>query len=387
MLNGTPYIEVKKARIARAGRQFYSASEMKARTAKFEDTGKGMYAEYRPPEVLIKNLQKFNYVPFINGHTPFDLTPANWRDYAIGVVGGNAGVEVVNDELYITNDVVFYDQKAYEEYKAGKVELSARYDAKYALVNDADALGYSSVLLDIPSVNHIALVGGARAGHEAKIIDSLGTGDGGFKMKVKGGFLSFLGIGKVKDDSFKFSAVLMDSLGKVKADATSVETEISTLTEHVAKLSDSEARDVLAGAVADCYKNVDAVLVKKDEVGKRIDELYCKCQDAAVEAIARILGTDAPAGGVEPEKDPAGGVTTTNDSVPVDVLIDAAIEKAFTKISDGIDAKIDAVMRARLGVDAAGIKPVSPAPAATAALNDSLGKEDASFLVRGVFGN
>jgi hypothetical protein len=44
MLNGKPYIEIKKARIARAGRQFYTASEMKERTAKFKDSGKGIYA-------------------------------------------------------------------------------------------------------------------------------------------------------------------------------------------------------------------------------------------------------------------------------------------------------------------------------------------------------
>jgi hypothetical protein len=399
MLDGTPYIEIKKARIARAGKQFYTASEMKARTAKFKDSGKKLYAEYRPPEILIKNLDKFNYVPFINEHTLFDLTPDNWKQYAIGMVGGNAGVEVVNDEVYVTNDVIFYDRKAYDEYKNGKVELSARYDAKYAFVDDEETCGYSSVLLDIPSVNHVALVGKARAGHEAKIIDSLGTGNSYGGLKMKSGFLSFLGIGKAKDDSFKFSAVLMDSLGKVKADAATVEKEISGIAEHVAKLGDSEAKEVLAGAVADCYKNVEAVLAKKDEVGKKLDELYCKCQDADADAVKRILeGTgkvsDEEAKKKEEaekaaakEKEKEGEGTKTNDAAAMDAVVNAAVEKAFAKISDSIDAKIDVAMKSALGTGTDGKKPGSPAPGATAPVNDGLENEDASYLVRGVFGN
>jgi hypothetical protein len=393
-----PYLAVKKARIARAGKQYYSAGEMKARTAKFTDSGKGLYTEYRPPEVLIKNLEKFNYVPFIDEHTNFDLTPDNWKAHAIGVVGGKAGIEVVDDEVYITNDVVFYDRKAYDAYQNGKVELSARYDAKFALVEDADVVGYSSVLLDIPAVNHVALVGCARAGHEARIMDSAAMNIldiGGLKMK--GGFLSFLGL-KPKDDAFKFSAVLMDSLGKVKSDPASVEKEIAGITGHVAKLGDSEAKEVLAGAVADCYKNVEAVLGAKDDVSKKLDELYGKCQDADTEAVKRILEGTAKVGDAEDEakkkkeeeeaaakakkEKEKEGEGKTNDSV--NEVINAAVEKAFAKVNDSIDTKIDAAMKKALGLDekAGGKKPAVDA----AKLSDSTGDENAEFLVRGVFG-
>jgi hypothetical protein len=394
MQNGKPYIEIKKARIARAGRQFYTASEMKERAAKFKDSGKGLYAEYRPPEVLIKNLSKFNYVPFINDHTTFDLTPDNWKQYAIGVVGGNAGVEVVNDEVYVTNDVVFYDRKAYEDYRNGKVELSARYDARFGLVDDEEACGYSSVLLDIPSVNHVALVSMARAGHEAKIIDGLGTGSGygGFEMKMKSGFLSFLGIGKAKDDSFKFSTVLMDSLGKVKAGEATIEKEIPGVAGHFASLGDSEAKELLTGAVADCYKNVDAVLARKDEVGKRLDELYCKCQDAGNDAVKRILEGSGETGSEEAEKKKKeDGTAKTSDSAAIDELVTAAVEKAMSKINDDISAsindKVDAAMKNALGTETDKKDPAPSVTGAAASLNDSYTKEDASYLVRGVFGN
>jgi hypothetical protein len=397
MSDGKPYIEIKKARIARSGKQFYSAREMKARAAKFKDSGKDLYAEYRPPEVLIKNLGKFNYVPFINEHTPFDLTPENWKQYAIGMVGGNAGVEVVNDEVYVINDIIFYDRKAYDEYKNGKVELSARYDAKYAFVDDEEKCGYSSVLLDIPSVNHVALVSRARAGHDAKILDSLGTGDGYGGLKMKSGFLSVLGIGKPKD--FSFSAALMDSLGKVKADAAVVEAEISGIAEHVAKLGDSEAKEVLAGAVADCYKNVEAVLAGKDAVGKKLDELYHKCQDADTDVVKRILEGTGKVGDEEAKKKEeeekaaaeakkkGGAESKTNDAASMEALVDAAVGKAFAKINDGIDAKIDAAMKNILGTGVGGGKPPSSASAAVSSLNDGYENDDASYLVRGVFGN
>jgi hypothetical protein len=398
MVDGTPYIEVKKARIARAGKQFYTASEMKVRTAKFKDSGKALYAEYRPPEVLIKNLGKFNYVPCINEHTAFDLTPDNWKQYAVGMVGGNAGVEVVNDEVYVTNDLIFYDREAYSEYKNGKVELSARYDARYAFVEDEEACGYSSVLLDIPSVNHVALVGRARAGHEAKIIDSLGTGSSYGGLKMKSGFLSFLGIGKAKDEAFLFSSVLMDSLEKVKSDAAVVEKEISGIAEHVAKLGDSEAKEVLAGAVADCYKNAEAVLAKKDVVGKRLDDLYRKCQDADSDAVKRILegtgkASDEEAGKKEEEKaavkekEKEGEETKTNDAAAIGAVVNAAVEKAFAKVSDSIDAKIDAAMKNMLGTGPGEKKPAVPAPGPVSPVNDGLDHEDASYLVHGVFGN
>jgi hypothetical protein len=341
---------------------------------------------------LIKNLAKFNYVPFINDHTAFDLTPDNWKQYAIGMVGGNAGVEVVNDEVYVTNDVVFYDRKAYEDYRNGKVELSARYDAKYGLVDDEEVCGYSSVLLDIPSVNHVALVERARAGHEAKIIDGLETGNGGLGMKIKGGFLSFFGIGKSKDDSFKFSTVLMDSLGKVKAGEATVEKEIPGVAVHFASLGDSEAKELLTGAVADCYKNVDAVLARKDEIGERLDELYGKCQDADNDAVKRILeGPGEPDGKKAEKKEKEDGTAKTNDSAAIGDLVSAAVEKAMAKINDGISAsindKVDAAMKNALGTGADKKDPAPPVTGAATSLNDSYTGDDASYLVRGVFGN
>jgi hypothetical protein len=398
--DGQPFLEVKKVRIARAGKQFYAASEMSARSAKFKDTGKALYAEYRPPEVLLKHLQKFNHVPFVNDHTPTDVTPDNWKQYAVGIVGGSAGVEVVDDEIWLTNDVIFYDRKAYDDYRNGKVELSASYDAKFAFADEPEKAGYDTVLVDIPAVNHVALVDRARAGHSARILDSAAIIDkeiekiGGTSMK--GGFLSFLGIGKTKDGSFKFSAALMDSLVKAKTlDAAGIEKEIDGISVYVAALGSSEAKEVLAGAVADCFKNADAVLAKRDEVSKKIDELYGKCQDADSEAVKRILNSDGAGDsgkdeGEDKEKEQEsdkGGKGKNSDAQPpsMDEVINSAVEKAFSKISDSIDAKVDAAMKKALGIDNRTGRVGEPGDGRT---DDSAGAgEDASFLVRGIFGN
>jgi hypothetical protein len=390
----TPFIEVKKARIARAGKQFYTASEMQARSGKLRDTGKAVYTEYRPPEVLIKHAQKFNHVPFVNDHTPMDVTPDNWRQYAIGVVGGNAGMEVVEGVIWLTNDVVFYDRKAYDDYKNGKVELSASYDAKFVFADDPETAGYDTVLVDIPAVNHVALVDRARAGPGARVLDSAAIIDkemgkiGGTNMK--GGFLTLFGIGKTKDENFTFSAALMDSLVKAKTlDATGIEKEIAGIVVHVAALGDSEAKEVLAGAVADCFKNAEAVLARREEVSKKIDELYGKCRDADSEAVRRILGTGSDGEEKEKEKEKDSGKAKdgkNNDTRPPDMeaVINAAVEKAFSKVNDGIDAKIDAAMKKALGTtgESAG-KTTDPGDGRT---DDGI-NEDASFLVRGIFGS
>lgn len=405
MNDNAPYLEVKKARIARAGRQTYLASEMKTGAEGFKDSGKSAYVQFRPPEVLLKNIDKFNNVVFVNDHTPTDVTPENWKDYAIGFVGGNAGFEFVEDELWITNDVVFYDRKAYDEYKAGKVELSASYDARLEYARDPEREGYDSVLVDIPAVNHVALCDRARAGRGARILDSADVIDkeiGGTEMsvKVKSGLLSAVfGIGKNKDAGFKFSDVLMGSVAKMKTlDAGGVEKEVGEVMAHVVVLGDSEARELLAGTVGDCFKHAEAVLSQKDAVAKKIDELYGRCQAADAETVKRILDADAAKDDdKDKRKDGDGddkdkkkdGDGKNNDAQPkdVDAVVDAAFAKAVAKLSDSIEDKIGVAVAKALGLDEKAGKPGAAAKPGDGRQDDSTGSgEDASYLMRGIFG-
>jgi hypothetical protein len=403
--DGQSFIEVKKARIARSGKQSYLASEMRGR-GNFKDLGKAVYTEYRPSEVLLKHKDKFANVAFVNDHSPEDVTPDNWRTYMVGAVGSSIGVEVVNDDVWLTADIVFYDKSAYEDYKSGKRELSARYDALYRWAEDAERQGYDTVLVDIPAVNHVALCDRARAGHEARILDSAPVFNmhvGGVAMektKLRSGFLqTVFGIGKPKDDGFKFSTVLMDSVAKVGTlDAAGLEKEVGVVMSHITVLGDSEPKELLVGAVSDCFKHPVEVLVQKDAVSAKLDELYGKCRNADAETVKRIIG-DSEKGSDKSKKEDgekdAGkkkegedeGAGKTSDSAAPDFarVVDDAVKAAFSKMDEGITAKIDAAVKKALGVDDAADKSVKPA-ASAAGLDDSVGGGDGLYLVRGVFG-
>jgi hypothetical protein len=219
------------------------------------------------------------------------------------------------------------------------------------------------------------------------------------------GFLAFLGIGKTKDVNFKFSDMLFGSIAKVKAlngaDTAGIDREVAEAMSYVTALGDSEAREVLAGAVSDCYKNIEAVAAKKEEVSAKLDELYGRCQAADAEVVRRVLDAGKGDGDKDGEdkkdgdKDKNGADKKDGDkgkdgagkdarAPDFDALIGAAVDKAFAKVDGHIDAKIDAAMKKALGGgdSASGVK-----PAVDTRAGDSLEDEDASYLVRGVFGN
>lgn len=203
--------------------------------------------------------------------------------------------------------------------------------------------------------------------------------------KVRSGFLSFLGIGKQKDSGFKFSAVLMDSVAKVHSlDAAGVEQEVTGVMEHVAALGDSEARDLLAGAVADCFKHPVEVMAQRDAVSKKIDELYEKCRAEDSDAVKRILGNgaDDPEKPAEQEKNAAA----SKDSADAKALIDAAVEKAVNEMLGSLDSKIEAAVKESLGMGSDDAARVDARHVDTAGM-ESVIQEDASYLVRGIFGN
>ena len=362
------YITVKRARIARAGVQSYSAQELRDQGIVLED-GKAFGLVYRPPEVVIKNKDKFANVPFVDNHTPVAVTPDNWRDFAIGFVSGNIDVEVFEDQIWVVGDVVFYDRKAYEAYQNGKVELSAQYDVQLGEVKDGSAHGCDAVVLDIPAVNHVALCDMARAGRNARVLDSVDRKMyGGINMSAKmlGGWLaSQFGIGKTKDANFKFSNVLMDSVAKVHSlDEQGLTKEIDGVMAHVSILGDSEARGLLVGVVSDCFKHPVEVLAKKEAISTKIDELYVKCQAADAEVVSRIMDS-----GKEDEPDKEDGkdkkdkkdkedvkeAKEAKDSADIPAIIDAAVAKAFAVLSDNIDEKIIDAVRKNLGLEKAPI--------------------------------
>jgi hypothetical protein len=407
-----PFITIKKARIARSGMQLYTADEIALRGIKPKAV-KDVYAEYRPSEILVKNLDKYNYVPLVSEpgtfHTPEDVTPQNWKNYAVGFVGGKASLEYCEDgNVYVVNDVIFYDEEAYNAYKNGRQELSAGYDVASVVVDNPDAAGYDLRVVDMPAINHVALCPQARAGHNARILDTgsiITQSLGGIKMG-KGSILSFLGIGKSKDSAFVLSKVVLDSVAKVGTLVPAdLEKEITSIVaDHIAPLGDSETKDMLVGAVSDSFKHPVEVLAQKERVAKVIDKLYAQCRDADEQAAKAILDTVADAGtdeekkkkeaeeaakkkAEEDQKNKGSSVVPAKDTA---ALIEEAVAKGITAglagVTDSIKTLVDTSVKDALGITQPG-KPAVGAAADSAGSAAAIPSEfDPSFLMGGTFG-
>jgi hypothetical protein len=398
-----PYIEVKKARIARAGLQIYHPIEIAARRLTPSKV-KDHYTEYRPPEVLIRNLDKFNMIPLTNEHPVENIGPDNWKKYAVGFVGSSADVEVLDSgEMYITNDVVFYDKEAYEAYKNGKVEVSLGYDSAAVAVKDPDKTGYDFVLLDIPETNHLALCDHGKAGPQGRVLDSINAVEiahklnGGGEMGAITSVLAAFGIGKAKDSAFSLSGTVMDSLTRVAAmDAATLDKslagEVTAVMQHLAPLGACEAKGTLVATVADSYKHAKDVLEKKTEVGKVLDALYNQCVEAdKVTAQAVLDSITGKKEGDDKGDDKKDGddkeAAAVKDSAQI---IDEAVKNALSSVTDSIIADlskklpgmVDQTVKTVLGQE-----PGAAAGGTDSRTLDSLTDfaADSSFLLKGLF--
>jgi hypothetical protein len=383
---GCPYIEVKKARIARAGKQFYLASEIDDRKIP-PAKKKTIYVEYKPPEVVIKNVDKFNNIPFVNDHAPVDLSPENWKQYAIGFVSGNAAVEVTDSgEVFVTNNVVFYDKAAYDLYKAGKVELSASSRLLRAAVKNADSVGFDYYVSDILSVNHVALVDRARAGREARVLDSMCGGKSPFgEVKMFEKLRELLGIKARSDDAaFKLSEAVFAGVAKVgKVDDAALDAEIVAVMEHVRPLGDGAAKDLLVAAVADSFKNAEEVLANKEKVAVVIDGLYDKCRTEDAEKAQAVLDAlGKPADKKDGEEGKKDGEGDAKDAAPdMRKLVDDAIARAMTGMKEDLPGIVDASVKKALGLQTEAPKHLAPA-----AFADSEPELDVSDMFRDAWG-
>ena len=409
--DSNPQLAVKDAILARSGIYVYSLDDVR-RMGINPPKVKPYYHEYRPAGVLIKAKDMFALVPVTKDHPPVDIDAGNFHQYASGVTGGPIEVITLPDgEVGLKGRMAFFTRDAFDYYMEGNNQTSAGYDKKLVYVEDSEKAGYDWVMTEIVKVNHEAVLPRGRGGSDVRVLDraaAQGAGSGGSEMagevKKKGGFLEFLGIRKPKDDNFKFSDVLLESVAKVHSlDQAGLEKEIGGVMTHVNALGDSEPKEFLVGAVTDCFKNPVEVVAQKDIVAKKIDELYMKCRDADAEAVRRILDADSKGddkkdaknaddkdGDKKDAKDAkdAKDVSSKDKAPDLSVVIDAAVQKAVVTALDGLDAKVDNSVKKALGIDdAKDKKKEGDDRTVDANAVDGAGSEDASFLVRGIFGN
>ena len=386
-------LAVKDAILARSGIYLYSQSDVQAMGMK-PKINKPVYREYRPAGVLIDSKDKFSLVPVPKNHPPVDITAENFHEFASGVTGGPIeAVTLPNGEVGLKGKIAFFTTDAYDFYMSGSKETSAGYAKTLVYSDDPDRDGYDWMLTGITSVNHVAVLPRGRGGNEVRVLDKAAninnSNDGGTKMAIKaiGGFLASLGIGKPKDEKFDFSQKLMESVAKVHTlDAAGLDNEVASVMTHVSGFGDSTAKEVLVGAVADCFKHPVEVLAKKEEVSKKINELYVKCQDADAAVISGILDAEKPEEKEEKEKkDPEEKPEA--EAKDLVAAIDAAMEKAVATITSGLDAKIDSSVKKALGLDEPEKKTPAVQLGVTGLDGANIENEDASYLMRGIFGN
>jgi hypothetical protein len=396
--DGSSQLAVKDAVLAKSGYYVYSHDEVMKMGIK-PTVEKPFYREYRPAGVLVDAKDLFQLIPVTKDHPTVNVDADNFHQFASGTTGGPIDIIPMPDgEVGLRGKIAFHTKDAYDHYISGNRETSAGYDKKLVMSDDPDKDGYDWIMTKITAVNHMAVLPKGRGGKDVRVFDKAPNNNinenGGIKMSVKGksGFLARLGIGK----QFKFSKVLMDSVAKVSSlDAAGIDKEVASVMAHVNTLGDGDAKEVLVGAVSDCYKNHAEVLQQKDVVSEKIDELYVKCQDADAEVVTRILDSGKEDEKDDGKKDDAGKEkekekeVDTNDAAPPDfaVMIDAAVQKSVAAVMDGLHAKIDASIKKAIGVDDKEKKANAADERQVDAAADAGISEDASFLTRGIFGS
>lgn len=317
-----PYIAIKKCRMLRSGIQLYTRDEVPEELLKelpAEKRNQKVFRVYRRPEAIVKHLKDFNYIPLANNHPDVDITPDNRKEYEVGRAGGLAGLVTLKDgNVYVENDLIFDDRAAYNEYVNGKRELSIGLQAVWVVSDSPD---YDFEVPDFTNVNHVALVARGRAGHEAKVMDTMAAvsrsidnnfrenGTGGFGMN----FLKMFGIGKNKDAAtFCLSKAVMDCAAKLAVEGITEDeanAEVKAVMENVVRLGDSDDRKVLTGMVRDALTGAKELNGADEEAKKKVcdalDALYKKCQDADDEK-AKAAVEDALKGKEDPKKDDKG---------------------------------------------------------------------------------
>lgn len=376
-----PYIAIKKCRMLRSGIQLYTRDEVPEELLKelpAEKRNQKVFRVYRRPEAIVKHLKDFNYIPLANNHPDVDITPDNRKEYEVGRAGGLAGLVTLKDgNVYVENDLIFDDRAAYNEYVNGKRELSIGLQAVWVVSDSPD---YDFEVPDFTNVNHVALVTRGRAGHEAKVMDTMAAvsrsidnnfrenGTGGFGMN----FLKMFGIGKNKDAAtFCLSKAVMDCAAKLAVEGITEDeanAEVKAVMENVVRLGDSDDRKVLTGMVRDALTGAKELNGADEEAKKKVcdalDALYKKCQDADDEK-AKAAVEDALKGKEDPKKDDKGdegkekkddegkeekskaedGCGSQKDTAEV---VAEAVAKALDEAK--LDEKIDAAVAKALGI-------------------------------------
>ena len=240
--------------IARTGMQLYGAHEVPV-----SDGGTGRVQIHRRPEDVFRNItmESFNGKPVTLDHPGQDVTPDNWKDFAVGFVLDTRRGQGMEDDLLLA-DMMITDSGAIKRVlEDGIAEISCGYDAEYE--EEAPGVGYQVSILG----NHVALVEAGRCGSRCSIRDS--EGEMTLREKIMAAFsskdetalktaLDALPTPGTDETHIHIHAATNDSINPVVSGRASVKDEKEekeTKDEVVPSTSDSNAAVLAAIAALD----------------------------------------------------------------------------------------------------------------------------------------
>lgn len=399
-----PYIEIKDVIVARSGIYAYTHAEVLAKghtPKRVKDT----YLEFRPASVIAAAAHMFELVPVSNKeHTDVDIDSNNFHALVSAIIGGPISVVPMpdSDDIGLSGRLAFFTKDAYEYYKAGNKETSADYVSKSVLVDNPEELGYDLKMLEILSVNNVAITKMGRGGKDVRVQDSgingssvmRGSDFDALVGRKNMGMLRFLGLGDPSEK--KFSAVVKDSLTAIKT--AKVEDRagiVDKVMEGIAQLSPSDNRGMLETIVRDSLLNPDKVLENWKKAEVLIDGIHARCVDADAAVAAQVLDAEKAesekkekeekeekekAGKKDDEKEAEGKKVTDSMSALVDEKL-AAFESKLPSL-------FDAALKKALNLGAAA--PAAPAARALDSATPELlvaNDGDVSFILDGAFGS
>jgi uncharacterized protein len=137
---------------------------------------------FRPKEEVFKadSIQSFNLVPITNDHPNKLVDAKSYKSVNCGVA-----TDIKAIDNYLTAQLHIKDEKAIEDIKSGKVELSNGYTCDLDMTSGVTASGlkYDCKQINIKG-NHVAIVKKGRAGSDCKISDSNNILTNGKIMKI-----------------------------------------------------------------------------------------------------------------------------------------------------------------------------------------------------------
>lgn len=235
-------------RVARTGIQDYLASELQLTDRNPNDIIK----IYRPSEEVFNSDSLATYLgaDVTVEHPKQMVDSATYKNTSVGVVR-SAGTQ---DGDFVMADLIIKDAQAIKAVESGKVQLSAGYTAEYDMTPGVtvDGVAYDGIQRSI-KINHVAIVGRARAGAQARIFDHKGdkamttiTLDSGRKVELEDSAQATL----IADSMERLQQSVTDAKNDGATKQAVIDEQAKQITELTAMTSDEAIKTRVAAAAS-----------------------------------------------------------------------------------------------------------------------------------------